>query len=156
MQIAVSRGLSVSFFGFLFFFFFLFLSFLSLPFHLQRVCARSRHYLGTSSLVVRTMAMTDEARGRPNEFDQMSASTSSVNDLGHEEQIHILQGQVHELGLRIDTVEADLKRRKRLLVQISNRLHDFKLRQAEHDQQVRNFILAVHRAADVYIRNTQY
>ena len=107
-------------------------------------------------IAVRDMAMTDDATGVPSATGPQSASTSSISKLGLDEQIHILQGQVHELGLRIYALEADLRRHRRLLVQISNRLHDFKLRQAEHDQQVRNFILAAHRAADVYIRFTEY
>ena len=119
-------------------------------------CESSRSRFRERVIAVRDMAMTDDATGVPSATDPRSASTSSISELGLDEQIHILQGQVHELGLRIDALEADLRRHRRLLVQIANRLHDFKLRQAEHDQQVRNFIEAVHRAADVNIRFTEY
>ena len=81
---------------------------------------------------------------------------SSVSELGLDEQVHILQGQLQELNDRIETFEADRNRHRHLLVQISNRLQTFSIRQAEHDQQVRNFILAVHRAAEIYIRFTDF
>ena len=101
-------------------------------------------------------AMTDDTTGVPSAADPMSESSSTISEVGVEEKIHLLQGQLHELALRIDTLVADLSRHRRLLVQISNRLHDFKLRQAEHDQHVRNFIFAAHRAAAEYIRFTDY
>ena len=69
---------------------------------------------------------------------------SSVSELGLDQQVHILQGQLQELSDRIDALETDMNHNRRLLVQLSNHQASFRLEQAEHDQQVRNFMIAVH------------
>ena len=84
----------------------------------------------------------------------ISTSTSPSSEIGIDQQIHILQGQLQKLSDRLDALHADMSHNRRLLVQLSNHFTGFHLEQAEHTQQVRNFMVEVHRAVAAYIRYT--
>ena len=109
--------------------------------------------------------MNDQSAEAPNIFlgqgvrgpDLASSSPSApMTDIGVDEKIHILQGQLQELNDRLDLMERDLHRHRRLLVQLSNRVRDQTLRQADHDQHLRNFIIAMNRASEAFIRFTDH
>ena len=79
-----------------------------------------------------------------------------MSNIGIDEQIHVLQGQLQELRDQIEALQNDLHRHRRLLVKVSNRLRDQTLRQADHDQHLRNFVIALNRASEAFIRFTDY
>jgi hypothetical protein len=78
-----------------------------------------------------------------------------MSEIGIEERTHIQQGQPQELNDPFDLLEQDIHRIRRLLVQLSNRVRDQALRQADHDQHVRNFVIALNRAAETFLRSTE-
>jgi hypothetical protein len=85
-----------------------------------------------------------------------SSSNASMSEIGVDEKIHIQQGLIQELSDRLDLLEQDTHRVRRLLVQLSNRVRDQALRQADHDQRVRSFTIALNRTTETCLRATEH
>ena len=79
-----------------------------------------------------------------------------MSEIGVDERIHIQQGLIQELNDRLDMLEQDIHRIRRLLIQLSNRVRDQALQQADHDQHVRNFVIALQRTAETFLRATEH
>ena len=85
-----------------------------------------------------------------------SSSNASMTEIGLEERLHIQQGLLQELNDRLDLLERDIQRIRRLLVQLSNRVRDQALMQADHDQHLRNFVIALQRTAETFLRASEH
>ena len=85
-----------------------------------------------------------------------SSSNATMTEIGQEEKLHIQQGLLQELNDRLDLLERDIQRIRRLLVQLSNRVRDQALMQADHDQHLRNFVIALQRTAETFLRATEH
>ena len=84
------------------------------------------------------------------------SSNASMTEIGLEERLHIQQGLLQELNDRLDLLERDIHRIRRLLVQSSNRVRDQALMQADHDQHLRNFVIALQRTAETFLRASEH
>ena len=85
-----------------------------------------------------------------------SSSNATMTEVGLEERLHIQQGLLQELNDRLDLLEQDIQRIRRLLVQLSNRVRDQALMQADHDQHLRNFVIALQRTAETFLRASEH
>ena len=85
-----------------------------------------------------------------------SSSNATMTEVGLEERLHIQQGLLQELNDRLDLLEQDIRRLRRLLVQLSNRVRDQALMQADHDQHLRNFVIALQRTAETFLRASEH
>ena len=99
---------------------------------------------------------TDVGQPRPPAGLISSSSNASMSEIGVDERIHIQQGLIQELNDRLDMLEQDIHRIRRLLIQLSNRVRDQALQQADHDQHVRNFVIALQRTAETFLRATEH
>jgi uncharacterized coiled-coil protein SlyX len=79
-----------------------------------------------------------------------------MSEIGIEERMHIQQGQLQELNDRLDLLEQDIQRIRLLLADLSNRVRVQALRQADHDQHVRNFVIALKRTAETFLHSTEH
>ena len=99
---------------------------------------------------------TDVGQPRPPAGLFSSSSNASMTEIGVDERIHIQQGLIQELNDRLDLLERDIPRIRRLLVPLSHRVRDQALMQADHDQHLRNFVIALQRTAEIFLRATEH